>query len=61
MVNSALRKLNINHKLEIIGNPNLFSDYKVSNPPALIINGEILVKGYIPTQEEMIKILSNKK
>lgn len=46
------------YELHIIGNPNLFLDYNVFNPPALVVEGKILVEGYVPTHEEMIGILS---
>ncbi len=60
VVDTALRKLEKNHQFQIIGNSSLFPDYNISNPPALIIDGEVLVEGCIPTQEEMIKILEDK-
>lgn len=59
VVDSALKNLGANYKLHIIGNPNLFSDYNAFNPPALVINGKTLVKGYVPTHEEMVKILNH--
>ena len=54
VVDAALRKLGSNRRFQIIGNPNLFSDYDVTNPPTLMVDDEILVEGYIPTQEEII-------
>ena len=61
VVDSALKKLDLNYSFEIIGNPNLFEDYNVDNPPALIVNGEILVEGYVPILEEMVEIFSTTK
>jgi len=43
--------------VEIIGNPNLFQNYSVLNPPALIINGKIVVEGYVPLLKDMIEII----
>lgn len=57
VVDSALNKLGKKSELLIIGNPNLFSDYNVFNPPALIVEDKILVEGYVPTLEEMVRIL----
>lgn len=59
VVDSALNKLGEKYELHIIGNPNLFSDYNIFNPPALIIDGNILVEGYVPTLEEMIRMLNS--
>ena len=61
VVDSALKKLNSNYSFEIIGNPNLFEDYNVDNPPALIIDGEVLVEGYVPTLDEMVDIINEIK
>lgn len=60
VVDAALRKLGANHRFQIIGNPNLFSDYDVTNPPTLMVDGDILIEGYIPIQEEMVEILKDK-
>ncbi|NLV77094.1 MAG: hypothetical protein GX023_08980 [Tissierellia bacterium] len=60
VVDAALRKLGSNRRFQIIGNHNLFPDYNVSNPPTLMVDGEILVEGYIPTQEEIISILEDR-
>lgn len=60
VVDAALKKLGNNYDFQIIGNPYLFSDYNVSNPPALLVDGEVLVEGYIPSLEEMISILKHK-
>lgn len=57
VVDSAFKKLNLNYNFEIIGNPNLFKNHKIENPPALIINGKILVEGYVPDLEELIDII----
>lgn len=60
VVDAALRKLGSNRRFQIIGNHNLFPDYNISNPPTLMVDGEILVEGYIPTQEEIISILEDR-
>lgn len=54
---AVLEKLNLSHKMNIIGNPLKFEDYGVSNPPALLINNKIAVEGYIPGYEEIKSIL----
>lgn len=54
---AVLEKLNLSHKINILGNPLKFKDYGVENPPALLVNNKIVVEGYIPTYKEIQNIL----
>lgn len=57
VVDAALKKLEMNYELNIIGNSSLFPQYNLSNLPALVLNDEVVLEGYVPKQEEMIRIL----
>ena len=59
VLNAATKKLGLDLNYEIIGNPRFFQKYNVSSPPALLIDGEIKIEGYVPSLEEMINLLSN--
>jgi len=57
VVDAALETLGMNLNIEIFGNPRAFYRHGVETHPALMINGNILVEGYIPTNEDMISLL----
>lgn len=60
VMNAALRELGLNHKYEIIANPRFFSRYNVKTSPTITIDGEIVLEGYEPSLDEMIKLLREK-
>jgi len=43
--------------IEIFGNPRAFYRHGVDIHPALMVDGQILVAGTIPTIEELIEVL----
>ena len=57
MVHAALSQLELKDDFQIIGNPRVFEDYGVSLSQTLMVDGEIILEGYVPTLEEMISIL----
>lgn len=58
VVDAALRKLGLNYKFEIIANPRFFPRYNIEISPAITIDGKIILEGYEPSLNEMIKLLS---
>lgn len=58
VLNAAIKKLGLDNNYEIIGNPRFFQRFNVSRSPALLIDGEIVIEGYVPTLEEMINLLT---
>lgn len=60
VVDAALRKLGMNYRFEIIANPRFFPRYNISTSPAITIDGEIVLEGYEPSLDEMIKLLGKK-
>ncbi len=57
-MNAAIKKLGLPYDINIIGNPRLFHEYDANTSPTLIIDGNILVEGYVPRLEDMINILT---
>lgn len=57
VVDAAIRHLGLGNNFEIIGNPKLFPQYGVKSSPALSINGEIVIEGYVPSLEQTKKLL----
>ncbi|MFA5577566.1 MAG: thioredoxin family protein [Tissierellaceae bacterium] len=57
MVDAALESLGMDIDIEIFGNPRAFYRHGVDIHPALMVDGQILVAGTIPTIEELIEVL----
>lgn len=57
VVGTALQNLNSQAELHIIGDEREFPKYNVSKTPALIIDGEIIFQGKIPSLFKIIEIL----
>lgn len=49
IVYSALRDMNIKYDIELIESDNLFEDFGIKNTPAMIINGNVVLEGHIPS------------
>jgi len=44
--------------VEIIAKPALLQEAGVSEPPGLVINGILILQGYVPSLTEMKKIIA---
>ncbi|WP_427339775.1 thioredoxin family protein [Caloranaerobacter sp. DY30410] len=59
MVDAALDKLGLNYDFDLISDLPEIAKAGVTNPPALMINGEIKIEGKIPTVDEVVEVLKN--
>lgn len=41
--------MNIKYDIELIESDNLFEDFGIKNTPAMIINGNVVLEGHIPS------------
>ena len=57
IVDWALKEIGKDYKFELIENPSILSEMNITKTPAIMINGEILLEGRIPSGGEMIDIL----
>ncbi|WP_352419125.1 thioredoxin family protein [Proteiniborus sp.] len=57
MVDAALKKMNLNYRYELIENPIILKEMGITNTPAMVINGKIILEGRIPNVLEMMEIL----
>jgi len=55
---AAVKNKGLHYNLEIIGNPNRFIDFNVTKSPAMLIDGKIVVEGFVPTLEEITSLFS---
>ena len=57
VVDWALRELKLSYTFELIENPTILQEMNITKTPAMMINGEIVLEGRIPSGLEMISIL----
>jgi len=56
-VDEALKRLAVKNEITMICSPREFHKYGVKETPALIINGEIAVEGWVPSIFKMPEII----
>ncbi len=49
--------MNLNYRYELIENPIILKEMGITNTPAMVINGKIILEGRIPNVLEMMEIL----
>ena len=49
--------MKLNYKFELIETPSILNEMGITKTPAMMINGDIILEGKIPSVLEMIKIL----
>ncbi len=54
----AVEALGIEATVEKVEDPAVFSDYNVMQTPALVVDGEVKVKGRVPSAKKLQKILA---
>lgn len=57
IVDEALTRLDLDYDFEIIGELIQIVKLGVTNPPALMINGNVELSGKVPTVEEVMEVL----
>jgi len=55
----ALKELKLSYKFELIETPSILNEMGIRKTPAMMINGDIILEGRIPSIIEMKKILEN--
>ncbi|WP_081943478.1 thioredoxin family protein [Caloranaerobacter azorensis] len=59
MVDAALDRLGLDYDFDLISDLPEIAKAGVTNPPALMVNGEIKIEGKIPTVDEVVEVLKN--
>jgi len=57
IVDEALEKLDYDYDFDIISDIQLIAKAGINKPPAITINNNVVVEGYIPTVEELVNKL----
>lgn len=57
IVDAALESMNLNYRYELIENPKILAEMGITNTPAMVVNGNIVIQGRVPNVLEMINIL----
>lgn len=57
IVDAALESMNLNYRYELIENPKILAEMGITNTPAMVVNGNIVIQGRVPNVLEMIDIL----
>ncbi|QIB28166.1 thioredoxin family protein [Caloranaerobacter azorensis] len=59
MVDAALDRLGLDYDFDLISDLPEIAKAGVTNPPALMVNGEIKIEGKIPTVDEVVEVFKN--
>lgn len=57
IVDEALEKLGYDYDFDIISDIQNIAKAGITKPPAIVVNGGIIVEGYIPSVEELVNKL----
>ena len=57
VVDWALRELKLDYNFELIENPIILQEMNIKKTPAMVINGDVVLEGRIPSGPEIIEIL----
>lgn len=61
MVEKSLKQLELTTAIEKVEDVQEIMKYNVFSTPAVAIDGEVLIQGRVPSQNELIKLFTNQK
>lgn len=57
VVDWALKEMKLNYDFELIENDEILKDLNIKKSPAMMINGNVVIEGRIPSLKEVKRIL----
>lgn len=60
LVQEAMKQIDAEAVLEILGAPEQLLSAGITDPPGLTVDGELILQGYVPTLRDMVHLLTSR-